>query len=376
MEANSVIHKPKRQKLNEKQGIEGQSKCFGNLPDVVLRHILSFLPIKDAVRTSVLSKRWEFLWTSNPNLNFGEAVPGMRRMLMYFVERVLYLRGSSDIKEFLLDFDVECDASLVKSWITAAVRRNVQTLSLCLWDLRRHFSLPPCVFSCKTLRSFFLDMPSILKIPSRICFSNLEILSITGVTFLDGNTTQQLFSGLPALEVLYLENCRWGCRKVLSISAPKLHSLTIIEAHMQDPSDCQFKILGATLKCFLYTGEFFNEYCFYDSFSLERADFDVVCCGKWASNERARQVAYRMFKVLLSIPNVKDLRLYGIGYEVLAYAPELLPKMPIFNNLWYLKLGTLNLECAALLKILQNSPCLETLKFFEGPFKLAKILQC
>jgi hypothetical protein len=35
--------------------------------------------------------------------------------------------------------------------------------------------------------------------------------------------------------------------------------------------------------------------------------------------------------------------------------------MPIFNNLIFLELESLDLDCVALLKILQNSVCLETL---------------
>ena len=229
MDANSIIHKPKRKKLNEEQGIDGKRKCFGNLPEDVLRLILSFLPIKDAVRTSVLSRRWEFLWTSNPNLKFGEPLPGTETLLMKFVERVLYLRDSSDIKEFAIDFDVKCDASRVESWITAAVRRNVQILSLCLWDMRGHFSLPHCVFSCETLRILNLDIPCVLRIPPIIRFSNLKILNFTDVTFSDCYTTQQLFSGLPVLEMLCLDECKGGCLKVLSISAPKLSSLTVVK---------------------------------------------------------------------------------------------------------------------------------------------------
>jgi hypothetical protein len=316
MEADSLIQNPKKQKLNEEQGIDGNYKCFGNLHEVFLRHILSFLPIKDAVRTSVLSRRWEFLWTSNPNLNFGEPMPAKRTLLTNFVERVLYLRDLSDIKEFVLDFDVQSDACRVKSWITAAVRRNVQILNIRLWDLRGQFSLPRCVFTCETLTSFFLDMRCILKVPPLICFSNLKVLSIENVTFSDDYTTQQLLSGLPVLECLYFKKCRWGCRKVLSISAPKLRYLNIIEDDMQNPSDCQFMIFGATLKVFVYTGELFNEYCLCDSLSLESVDIEVACDVEWPSYERARQVAYRIFKVLIAIPNVKDLKLYGNAYEV------------------------------------------------------------
>ncbi|XP_059438665.1 putative FBD-associated F-box protein At5g56440 [Corylus avellana] len=283
MEANSLIHKPKKQKLNEEQGIYGnRESLISKLPDDVLLHILSFLSTKSIIRTSVLSKRWEFLWTSIPNLYFGKPLPANRTLHMNFVERALYLRDDSDIKGFFLNIDVQCDVSRVKSWITAAVRHNVQNLHIRLQDLEGQFSLPQSVFTCDTLKCLVLDIPCILQVPPINCFSNLIVLRLESV---DDYTTQQLFSGLPILEVLYLMECRWGCLKVLRISAPKLHSLTITEADLWKLSDCdglsdcddhrdfegcRIMIFGANIKCFFYTGEFLNEYWLYNSFSLER----------------------------------------------------------------------------------------------------------
>lgn len=96
MEENFHVQNPEKQKLNEEQDIHGNSKCLGSLPDVVIRHILSFLPTKDAVRTSVLSKRWEFLWTSIPTLDFHLILPAKRTDFMNFVERVLCLVERTD----------------------------------------------------------------------------------------------------------------------------------------------------------------------------------------------------------------------------------------------------------------------------------------
>ncbi|KAJ8616678.1 hypothetical protein MRB53_036050 [Persea americana] len=40
------------------------------LPDPILTTILSLIPVSEAVRTSLLSKRWRYLWTCIPRLNF------------------------------------------------------------------------------------------------------------------------------------------------------------------------------------------------------------------------------------------------------------------------------------------------------------------
>ncbi|KAG5535072.1 hypothetical protein RHGRI_023001 [Rhododendron griersonianum] len=45
---------------------------ISELPDPILVHILSLLPIKQAIRTEFLSTRWKSLWTCTPTLIFRE----------------------------------------------------------------------------------------------------------------------------------------------------------------------------------------------------------------------------------------------------------------------------------------------------------------
>jgi hypothetical protein len=213
--------------------------------------------------------------------------------------------------------------SRVKSWITAAVRHNVQYLNIELSDLRGQFSLPHCVFTCETLAYFFLEVPCIFKFPPVICLSNLKTLHFKSVTFSDDYTTQQFFSDLPVLQKLDLEKCRWdplGSHKVLSISAPNLHSPTIIEAEMENLCDgdgCQIMIFGASLNVFSYTGDFFNEYLLYNSFSLKVAEIgDTGGSEDWETEEKGRQLAYRMFKLLIGLPNINCLRLFAYAVKV------------------------------------------------------------
>ncbi|XP_059438540.1 F-box/LRR-repeat protein At3g26922-like [Corylus avellana] len=364
METTCVIPKPR---LNEEEDIDGNSKSLGKLPEEVLRHILSFLPIEDAARTSVLSKRWEYLWASIPNLDFLLLRSAKRdiTLFMNFVDRVLSLRKSSVIKRFTLCCYVILDASRVSTWISATVRHKVQELRIELHDCKGVFSLPYCLFTCETLISLHLDMPCILKLPTTICFSNLKILTIENVTFSDEYLTQQFFSGLPVLENLKLCRCGWGHLKVMRISSPKLHFLSIVESHVQTSSfkdGCRVIIVGGSLKEFHYNGCLFNDYCLHESFSLEKAEIDTFILDKSKKN------GYRMYKLLSSLSNVKFLKLSNGVLEVLIYATKLLPRMPMFNNLVSLLFDGLSvdLDSEALLNILQRSPCLEKLEFLAG----------
>ncbi|KAM0059785.1 putative F-box domain-containing protein [Helianthus debilis subsp. tardiflorus] len=45
---------------------------LSSLPDDLIHEILSFIGIKDAIMTSVLSSRWRYIWTTLPYLNFSQ----------------------------------------------------------------------------------------------------------------------------------------------------------------------------------------------------------------------------------------------------------------------------------------------------------------
>lgn len=47
---------------------------LSGLSDKILCHILSFLPSKYTVGTSILSTRWRYLWTSAPVLDFDDSL--------------------------------------------------------------------------------------------------------------------------------------------------------------------------------------------------------------------------------------------------------------------------------------------------------------
>ncbi|GJU56002.1 F-box/LRR-repeat protein 25-like protein [Tanacetum coccineum] len=61
--------------FNPKLTVEDEAEDrISLLPDCLIIEILSRLPLtKDAIRTGVLSKRWQHLWPQNPNLNFTHA---------------------------------------------------------------------------------------------------------------------------------------------------------------------------------------------------------------------------------------------------------------------------------------------------------------
>jgi len=311
METTCVIQKPqKKQKLNEEDGIDGNRKCLGNLPEEILRHIISFLPTKGAVKTSVLCKRWEYLWTSIPNLDFDllRLSPAERKrkrtLFMNFVDRVLCLRDSPVLKRFTVRCDVLSDASRVNAWISDVIRHNVEELYIQLAKFKGEFSQPHCLFTCKTLTSLRLDMPYILKLPTTICFSNLKILAMKSVTFSDEHLISRFFSALTVLEKLELYGCSWGDLKVVGIYLPKLHSLSIREFEESYWDDCMVIIIGNSLKEFYYKGLMFSKYFFNEPVKMKMAHIYIK------ANMISDQITPNRYKKLLTqLSNVESLRI-------------------------------------------------------------------
>ena len=57
---------------NAQTNIDDYKDIISSLPNSLLTHILSFLPIQDSVSTSILSSRWRPLWTLIPVLDLNQ----------------------------------------------------------------------------------------------------------------------------------------------------------------------------------------------------------------------------------------------------------------------------------------------------------------
>ncbi|EYU19233.1 hypothetical protein MIMGU_mgv1a010689mg [Erythranthe guttata] len=196
----------------EQSAINGGYDSISLLPDCILDHILSYLPTKEAVATSVLSKRWKYLWTFVPILDFDDSLLYSSQFefrhsinvtcFMNFVDKVLLQRDKSNVKRFRLSCRVCFSASRVNEWILSAVKQNVQELDLCLF-VEEPFVLPACVFDNEILTVIKLEMNCNLHLPPRISIPSLKTLHLRLVTFPnDNNTVQSLFSSCPFLEEL------------------------------------------------------------------------------------------------------------------------------------------------------------------------------
>lgn len=246
---------------------------------------------------------------------------------MNFVERALVLRDSSNIKDFSLSCDVECDTYRINSWISAVVKHKVQALYLGLANFQESLELTPSLFTCESLQELTLSMFHYLKLPSSVSFPSLKKLILIEVIFLDDNSTQQLFSGCPILEELIIIDCIWNNVKAVYISPPMLRILFISDANenkddlnadadgQNDSNSCQVKIFGNSLESFSFTGDHLNDFHLLNSSSVVDASIEVFQRDDEDFHVDV-QDAHRIFKLLDGLGNVERLKLQVSSLEV------------------------------------------------------------
>ncbi|XP_026398336.1 F-box protein At4g09920-like [Papaver somniferum] len=227
---------------------EAEDRISG-LPDEILHYILSFLEFKFVVRTCVLSKRWNYIWTSNPILKFPSCYRyslSQTNKLMDFVDATLLLHDpSSNIQTIHLETNGHFDAFRVHSWISNITKRNnVRELNLD-FRLDKPFSIPSSLFKCESLTTLELTASCDMHIPKSFSFPKLKSLTLCGIQFTqEDGWNEKHFSNFPVLENFILKDCTWHGMKKFCILTPVLKVLEFEKSDSKKDGlqDCVLKI--------------------------------------------------------------------------------------------------------------------------------------
>ncbi|CAA0808500.1 Putative FBD-associated F-box protein [Striga hermonthica] len=229
---------------------------LSNLPDGIICHILSFLPTKLSVATSVLGKRWRFLWTHVPCLDFsGNKLTGETEH-SDIINRFILLHEAKRMNTFRLR-SVNCNEYQLETWISAAIKRSIRNLYLDLNLFRNRLMLPRPVSTCKTI----VDMRIFggKCISSSVHLPSLRKLVLHFVEFEDDEALPHLLSGCPFLKELtmtysFIDNeKKLGC---VNISSPSLETLTVDLLHDHEDFPVYGIVLNAKALRYLHMGNF------------------------------------------------------------------------------------------------------------------------
>lgn len=118
---------------------------FNKLPEELLVTIISLLPMREAARTSIISRRWRYLWRKYLHLDFNfKNITGKSGGLHIFsqhleavyverVKKIIELYSGESLETFRLDHVLSEEYSgLIDQWIEFAVEKHVQKLCISL----------------------------------------------------------------------------------------------------------------------------------------------------------------------------------------------------------------------------------------------------
>ncbi|CAA7059913.1 unnamed protein product [Microthlaspi erraticum] len=161
------------------------------LHDDLLLHILSLIPTKQSANTTLLSKRWRFLWTMVPKLDYTENDKD-EKSIWDFLDKSMQLHKAPLLKSLRIQLGQKCpvDADVVK-WISNAVDRCVRNLNLD-FNFANNTSLPNSIYNCKTLVYLTLSHKILVDVPSPARLPSLQSLYLNSVVYKDQDSHVRL----------------------------------------------------------------------------------------------------------------------------------------------------------------------------------------
>ncbi|XP_004245274.2 F-box/FBD/LRR-repeat protein At1g13570-like [Solanum lycopersicum] len=267
-----------RRKKNPKQQRNSVDR-ISNLPIEIIREIHFRLPRIDAVKTSILSKKWQSIWASHPRIfldeiDFGADYsrysvadkPKRDSFLTYLIKSLEIRQKPSeyncDVDKLCLRMTVENSPAelLVNKWISFALENSIKRLCLSLKTINRdHYYLCGFAFCAHTLVHLIISDCEItncsFKLPA------LKVLFLF-VVCIEDDDFKDLIAGCPLIEQLRIQDTKklrtivvsnpnlefFGVHLLCSdgkirVESPNLHSIEFISFSIDM---CEVEIASTT----------------------------------------------------------------------------------------------------------------------------------
>lgn len=186
---------------------------ISDLPNAILLYIMSFMMIKDVVKTSILSKRWKNLWKSLADLKLHTHEFGKPWFFSDGVSAIVSSRSrSGNYPLRTLDFNRHgyFQSQIFTDLINHVVSCGIQQLNMVV---PYNVGLPRCVFSCHSLTSLYIsvstyDIKRRTRLPRHLDLPALRSLHLADIAIsTNRNGRSEPFSTCHKLKNLYMDNC-------------------------------------------------------------------------------------------------------------------------------------------------------------------------
>ncbi|CAN7000618.1 unnamed protein product [Brassica rapa subsp. trilocularis] len=294
---------------------------ISNLPDDVLLVILSRLSTEEAVRTSVMSKRWEHVWKHIPHLildmtrivNSKEPIYGSNRVATLMTKIIDNHRGH--LESCAIDhYSFQSVNGMLNTWIQALTCvRHTRVLTLThhcphpcvpmdLEDFNRFRDISPNVMSHPSLRSLSLGFYNLENsLPFSNC-SNLQTLKLSCIVAEVG-VFNRVLAFCSSLEVLVLD-IKFSKKNgdPLKIENKKLKLLLVACCRNADG----IRVSAASLEILAITYRYFRR----DEFFLTAPQLQFNR-NFWVAGEYMPHISYNISKEKKSIGHEEFVNLSG-----------------------------------------------------------------
>ena len=207
------------------QSSQGSVDLISNLPKDAINLILVRLPIRDAVRMSILSKEWRYKWISIPDIVFDKhcLMEGASTIDRANVVDQVLLHHVGSICTFSCIFYVP-SCSHIDSWILLLSSRGLKKLILKIEINNFFYNLPSSIFYCQELCHLELFYCELKVPPTFKGFRNLVDLNLDSCVISEDDIAR-VISESPLLERLTMTDFFIFGR--LNIRAPNLRYLEL-----------------------------------------------------------------------------------------------------------------------------------------------------
>lgn len=251
---------------------------ISDLPEDLLVHILSLLPVNDSIATSGVSKRWESLWKKVHKLRFNDRIYDGKNYesFLHFVEKALLLHKAPTLVSLKLRVGPRCTADDIGLWIKLALDRNICELIIKHYPGHGRVTLSRRLCNSKTLVALKLKNSILESISLPACFSSLRTLHLQYVKYSGDESVRSLLSSCPSLQNLVVRrHCEDKVKRFIVI-VRYLQSLTVYLSPLHVVADSDAYMLNTPSLKYLNIKDRCADLCtFEDMPFLEEAYLDV-----------------------------------------------------------------------------------------------------